>query len=290
MKIGFIGAGKVANAFGLYLKSKNLHVEYAYSKTQSSALNMAKLTSCSYCQSLKDLVEKSDLVFITTSDSEIANVSEAISSEIKSSSSITEKPLSDKTFIHMSGALTSDELSALKNLGADSYSLHPLQSFAEKEKAMEELQTTVFSVEGDSLNNDIRKILKAIGNEIINLSKEDKIKYHIAACISSNYLVTLLNSSIELFAEIGIEGETAIKALMPLIKGAVSNFENFKSEKALTGPIKRGDYKTIEAHMKDLDNSKYKELYEVMGSYTIAIAEKSGTDKSKLDKIEKLLD
>lgn len=289
MKIGFIGAGKVANAFGLYLTSKKLNVEYVYSKTHASAVNMAKLTYSSYCETTKELVEKSDVVFITTGDSEIANVSDIVASELKLKSDSETYVLKEKTFIHMSGALTSDELLELRKLGASCYSLHPLQSFAERGKAINELPTTVFSIEGDTQNENIKRILIAMGNEIIELSKENKVKYHIAACISSNYLVTLLNSSIEIFDEIGIDRKTAIKALMPLINGALSNFESFNLEDALTGPIKRGDYKTIERHVNDLENSKFKELYEVMGRYTIPIANKSGTDKSMLEQIEKLL-
>jgi len=289
VKIGFVGAGKVANAFGLYLTSKKINVEYVYSKTNASALKMAKLTFSCYCETIKELVGKSDVVFITTGDSEIANVSDIIASEFRLESDRETYVLKEKTFIHMSGALTSDELLILRKLGANCYSLHPLQSFAESGKALSELATTVFSIEGDTQNENINRILTAMGNKIIKLSKENKVKYHIAACISSNYLVTLLNSSIEIFGEIGIDRDTAIKALMPLINGAVSNFESFSSEDALTGPIKRGDYKTIERHVNDLENSKFKELYEVMGLYTIPIAKKSGIDKSKLDQIEKLL-
>jgi predicted short-subunit dehydrogenase-like oxidoreductase (DUF2520 family) len=289
VKIGFIGAGKVANAFGLYLTSKKLSVEYVYSKTKASALKMAKLTHSSYCETTKELVEKSDLVFITTGDSQISNVAELIASEFRMETDRKKFVLKEKTFIHMSGALTSDELLLLGELGANCYSLHPLQSFAESGKALSELATSVFSIEGDTQNDNVKILLRAMGNEIIKLSKENKVKYHIAACLSSNYLITLLNSSIEIFDEIGIERETAIKALMPLIKGAVSNFERFNLEDALTGPIKRGDYKTIEHHINDLENSKFIELYEVMGRYTIPIAKKSGTDKSKLEQIEKLL-
>lgn len=283
MKIAFIGAGKVANVFAMYLIDKGLSVDYIHSKTSKEALEMAKLTSSSYCETLKDLVEKSDLIFITTGDNQIAHVAKKIADGFR------HEILKEKTFIHMSGALTSDELEVLRELGADCYSLHPLQSFAEKSKAHGELVTTVFSIEGDKKNDHINRILFIIGNEIINLSKEDKVKYHIAACIASNYLQTLLDSSLKLFDEIGIGRELAIKSLSPLIDGALGNFKSFSSEEALTGPIKRGDINTITKHVKELEFSDLEELYKTMARYTVDIAEKSDSDKLKLEEIRKLL-
>ncbi len=288
VKIGFIGAGKVASAFSLYLIEKNLSVDYVYSRSRDSALNMSKLTRCGYCETLRSLVDASNLIFITTSDNEISNVANKISGEF--TEDINSYPLKDKTFVHMSGALTSQELASLKLLGASTYSLHPLQSFAERDKALNELGKTVFSLEGDLENDIIKKLIEQMGNKLINLSAEAKIKYHIAACISSNYLVTLLNSSVELFKEIGIERDLAIEALNPLMSGAYSNFLSLSSVDALTGPIKRGDYKTVENHIRELSDSKFSKLYRVMGQYTLEIAKESGAASLNFHRIKEFLE
>ena len=63
--------------------------------------------------------------------------------------------------------------------------------------------------------------------------------YHAGAAVASNYLVTLYRAAVRLFDAAGAPPE----ALLPLMRRTIDNgFE-------LTGPIARGDWPTVDAHL-----------------------------------------
>lgn len=149
MKIGFIGAGKVGKAFGAYLV-KHKHVLSGYfSQSIESAKEAASLTNSGYYSRIEDLVKTSDLIFITTPDSVIETVANQIAKIYSEENSIRSLGLlNGKTFVHMSGAHSSECLKVLEIKGADVASLHPIQSIADVETAVKQLETSVFSIEG----------------------------------------------------------------------------------------------------------------------------------------------
>jgi predicted short-subunit dehydrogenase-like oxidoreductase (DUF2520 family) len=59
-----------------------------------------------------------------------------------------------------------------------------------------------------------------------------------------------------------------------LIEGTLSNIENVGVQKALTGPIARGDIKTIETHIEEIGFKRPEllALYKMLAFYTIDIA------------------
>lgn len=280
LKIGFIGAGKVATVFGWYLKSKGFDVIGYNSRTAESAERAARATGTESL-TLYDIVKKVDALFITTPDGAIEEVVELISDEIGFRNR--------QTVVHMSGALKSSILAKAKNQGASIFSLHPMQSFADFEKSKKEIKDTFFTYEGEGEESTLLELLDTMGNCYTKIEPEHKSLYHAAACISSNYLVTLTSMAFETFNVIGFSEKEAIKVLTPLMKGTLNNIENLGIEKALTGPIVRGDAKTIEGHLDKL--KEYKHLhknYSSLGLETLKIAEKRGLPADQIEKIKKI--
>ncbi len=285
MKIGFIGAGKVGTAFGMYLKQNGLTVYGYYSRTFESALMAAEFTGTKAEKELKDIVVNADILFITTNDNEISRVCERLVNE----NLINE----EKIIVHMSGAASSKILSRVKEKGCYIYSLHPLQAFADVNKAVNELKSTIFSLEGDEEKIDvIENILKTIGNTYFKITSDQKAIYHATACVVSNYLVTLIDYGLSLFQSIGIEKASGYKALYPLIEGTIKNIYELGTEKALTGPIARGDTATIHKHMEALkrSSSDFLELYKILGIETIDLASKEKLrDNKKVTELKNIL-
>jgi predicted short-subunit dehydrogenase-like oxidoreductase (DUF2520 family) len=78
-----------------------------------------------------------------------------------------------------------------------------------------------------------------LGLRAFELADADKALYHAGAAMASNFLVTLYRVAARLFAESGAPPE----ALVPLMRRVIENgFE-------LTGPIARGDWDTVDAHL-----------------------------------------
>ena len=269
MKIGFIGAGKVGTSFGKYLVDHSFLVEGYYSKTYSSAKKAAKITNSSAYRNIYELTQKSDIIFITTNDDNIKSVCEEVANNegFKNVSLVG----------HMSGAHSSVILERAKNQNCSIFSLHPLQSFASVDKAVIDLQNTVFSIEGDEDRvSEITKLLDTCGNNYFVLDAKDKTLYHIAACIVSNYTVTLMNFGLDVFEAIGIDKEEGFRALLPLINGSLENIKRFGTASALTGPIARGDIETISKHIEEIKMRipDMLENYCMLGGKTTELASK----------------
>ncbi len=283
MKIGFLGAGKVARAFGAYLQIKGKDVVGYASRSQTSAEDAARLTGTQAFGRGEDLLDHVDILFITTGDRAIEKASDLLAKSIQSASG--------KVVAHMSGAMTSDHLKSLSAKGAHVASLHPLQAFADQEEALKQLPQTVFSIEGDApATHMLAGLLSDTGNRHFSIAKDQKDAYHMTACMVSNYLVTLIDAGLEVFEDIGIERQLGYAALYPLIAGTVENLRYLDTKDALTGPIARGDDLTVKKHLQALKAPDIEALYRLLGKQTVDIAAQKKITPSQARALHALLD
>lgn len=265
MKIGFIGAGKVGTAFGLYMMDHGHSIMGYASQNFESAKESARLTYSKAYNTIEDLLKSCDLVLITTPDTQIESVVRASMDVFYNSSC---------ALGHMSGALTSEVFEALEIEGAI-FSLHPLQAFATIEKGRQDLKTCTFVIEGNDLGVTAAKKLMAVcKNKVMTLKKEQKPLYHGAACVASNYLMVITALAEEMIASFDTEGAMGLEAYRNLMVGAIDNAIKYGSDCALTGPIARGDLKTIQQHLNAMEDGQMKKDYSTLGMMTVTLASK----------------
>ena len=275
MNIGFIGAGKVGISFGTYLYKNDINVSGYFSKDMRDTHIAINKTKSKPYYNLSDLVYDSDIIFISTNDDSI----EIIRDEIIS---LRSDNIKGKVIAHMSGSYSSDILKELQTFGCYIYSVHPLQSFANIDSSIKKLSDTVFTIEGSSEKiNIIEDLLNSLKNKYFRIDTNNKELYHIGACVVSNYLVTLMDLGLSFFKQIGIDESDAISALSPLIDGTIDNIKNLGIKESLTGPIARGDNKTIESHLKSIQiNSPDKLMfYKLMALETLEISSNTSENK-----------
>ena len=75
MKIGIIGAGRVGCSIGKYLRTKDIELAGYYDVDSAAAKEAAEFTRTESFDSLKQLADQSQIIFITTPDSFIIPVS-----------------------------------------------------------------------------------------------------------------------------------------------------------------------------------------------------------------------
>jgi len=245
-----VGCGKVGTALAIFLTRAGYRSAGFASKSLSSAKHVADMVlSDHFSDVLWDVTRHADVVFITTPDSAIKDTCNTISQN--------------------TGFADNAVVSAW--IG----SMHPLQSFASADHKTNPFQGIIVSLEGEGpAVNTAKTIAADLGGTVVTLLTEAKTLYHASAVVASNYLVTLLDLAIRLIEEAGINRQDAFNLLKPLIEGTLSNIGNVGIQKALTGPIARGDIKTVEKHIKEIGFKRPEllALYKMLAFYTIDIA------------------
>jgi predicted short-subunit dehydrogenase-like oxidoreductase (DUF2520 family) len=85
------------------------------------------------------------------------------------------------------------------------------------------------------------ELARLLGMRPLRVAPEDRAAYHAAASIASNFLVTLEGAAERLAETAGVDRT----ALAPLVRAAVETWVELGAERALTGPIVRGDEATV---------------------------------------------
>ena len=161
---------------------------------------------------------------------------------------------------HVSGATP---LSAL-DPHVRRFGLHPLQTFT-RERGAEQLDGAFAAVTGETA--EAREVgfwlARTLGLEPFELAEDKRATYHAGAAIASNYLVTLRRAAGSLLEAAGAPPA----ALDPLMRRTIENgFE-------LTGPIARGDWETVAAHVNAIreDRPELVPMYETLAETTKAL-------------------
>lgn len=268
MKIGFIGAGKVGQSFGLFLHNRKCSLSGYYSATWQSAVNAAQLTHSKPYASIEALVLESDIIGITVNDDQIDSVVEQIAKLKELNPS--------KWFFHMSGA---KDIRSMAQLSEHIFALHPLKAFTDVVQSVDEMTEIYYGLETKS--EPVHRWIQTLGIQTISLTSEQKSLYHLSAVLASNYLVVLIHLAIEHLKQIGISDEQAQQALMPLIRDTLTNIEMKGHLNALTGPIVRGDTETIQHHLKVLD-PQAEMIYRELGKYAVSMTQHEPNLKQQL--------
>lgn len=141
---------------------------------------------------------------------------------------------------HVSGATS---LAALEP-HSRRFSVHPLQTLT-RERGPEQLDGAWAAVtaETEEALAAARWLAETLGLRPFELADADKPLYHAGAAMASNFLVTLHAAAARLLEESHVPPE----ALVPLMTRTIEN--GF----VLTGPIARGDWSTVDAHLRALE-------------------------------------
>jgi predicted short-subunit dehydrogenase-like oxidoreductase (DUF2520 family) len=174
----------------------------------------------------REALADADLVVLAVPDASIAEVAQRVAI--------------GPWLAHVSGATSLAALEPHRRR----FSVHPLQTLS-RERGPEQLDGAWAAVtaETDEGMATGRWLAETLGLRSFPLADADKPLYHAGAAIASNYLVTLYRAASRLVEMSGVPPE----ALIPLMERTIEN--GF----ALTGPIARGDWSTVEAHLRALE-------------------------------------
>ena len=195
-------------------------------------------------------------VLLCVPDSEIAAAAAAV------------PPLDGRLVGHVSGATTLEPLAP-----HEAFSLHPLMTVTSDAPA------GVFAGAGaavagstDAARAFAEQLAADLGMTTIEVPDADRAAYHAAASIASNFLVTLEAAAEQL---LGHDREV----LVPLVRATVENWAQLGPERALTGPIARGDEATV-ARQREAIADRAPEVLELFDALAQATRELAGGRKA----------
>jgi predicted short-subunit dehydrogenase-like oxidoreductase (DUF2520 family) len=141
------------------------------------------------------------------------------------------------------------------------FSVHPVQTFT-LDRGPEQLDGAWAAVtaETDEARGLGRELAETLGLRPFDLDDGARTLYHAGAAIASSYLVTLFRAASRLFEDAGAPPE----ALVPLMTRTIEN--GFQ----LTGPISRGDWAVVDAHLGALHDAHpdLEPMYRVLAEAT----------------------
>jgi predicted short-subunit dehydrogenase-like oxidoreductase (DUF2520 family) len=175
---------------------------------------------------------------------------------------------------HTSGATG---LAALESSGAEGrFGIHPLQTFTGSAGDAARFQGCRCAVGGTGPGalDAALGIARSLGMEPFELSDDQRPAYHAAASIASNFLVALEAAAEEVAGGAGLDPAEARAALAPLVRATVENWAALGPERALTGPVTRGDELTVAAQREAVRATapQLEALFDVMVERAKALA------------------
>lgn len=271
-ELALIGPGRVGGALGkrLYQAGYRLNrvIGTRLEATQAACRFIGCPQSCASTR-LADAAGAS-LLLLAVPDDRIAAVAAAIEESFPENSR--------HTLVHFSGVQAAAGMPR-KSAATQRLSLHPLLPFADRETALSRLPDCPCALEGDSAALPLgEELIAAIGGRSFLLNSGSKALYHAAACIASNYLVTLVDRAGNLLQQCGIANDQTTELLLPLLTATLDNIAHQGTEAGLTGPIVRGDAGTIQQHQQALAKTATTDLslYRHLGQLTLSLAHHAG--------------
>jgi predicted short-subunit dehydrogenase-like oxidoreductase (DUF2520 family) len=243
--LAIIGAGRVGRALGRRLRELGWKIGAVITRGEASARRAVRVIGAgkSHPQMTRQIV-LSRVILIAVPDDEIAGVAQELAR-------IGAEELRGKVVLHTSGALDERVLDHVKACGAAVGSIHPLQSFSGV--AVPLLEGRAFAVEGDSPAVRVaRQIARSLGGSPVRIPNGKKVLYHVAATMAASNVLAVEEAATQLLMSVGLKRGQATRALLALTRQVLENMEQLGPRTAWTGPLSRGDFRVVEAHLEAL--------------------------------------
>jgi predicted short-subunit dehydrogenase-like oxidoreductase (DUF2520 family) len=245
VKVTIIGSGNVAqHLIAAFQNSKNtgdeIELVQVFSRKANTLVNL--LDADLVTTDLAALLD-ADLYIIAVSDDAINTVAAML-------------PFKNRLVVHTSGSMGLDVLHDNNRRGV----FYPLQTFTKNKPV--DFKSIPICLESEN-PTDFRlldKVAKVISDKAFTINSEQRKALHVAAVFVNNFtnhLYTIGNKICE-------ENQVPFDILKPLILETAHKIMTISPNEAQTGPAKRNDITTIEAHQLFLSEKNQSTIYKII--------------------------
>jgi predicted short-subunit dehydrogenase-like oxidoreductase (DUF2520 family) len=255
--IAIIGPGRLGCALGRELQHAGYRITEIVAGNSSASRRKARvLAKTFHAMAAKSSSRlEADVVWFCVPDREIAKAAGEMAGASK---------WKGKVAFHSSGALASDELSALRQRGAAVAAVHPMMTFVRG--SVPSLQGVPVALEGDArAMRAAGELARDLGAKVFSISKTKKSAYHAWGAFASPLLISLLVSAERVAQVAGISRVEARKKMLPMVRQTLANYAKLGPEAAFSGPVVRGDADVVRQHLRELKKiPEAREVYVAM--------------------------
>lgn len=241
VKVVLIGAGNVAQHLVLaFQKSNQIELVQVFARNTNQLTHL--LDGDRLTANYTDL-KQADIYIIAVNDNAISEVSGQL-------------PFENKLVVHTSGSVAMTDLNAKNRRGV----FYPLQTFSKSKEVNFDEIPLCLETENPSDYAVLETLAKEISNVVYAVSSEQRKALHVAAVFVSNFT----NHMYHLGNEICEANNLDFAILKPLLTETANKVQWLSPKEAQTGPARRNDTTTINAHLAFLTDNNQKEIYKLL--------------------------
>ena len=268
-RLNVVGAGNVGTTLAaLWAKTSAVTVQGLWSRRVANAERAQSVIGAGDVFAAIADLPSADVWMISVPDDIVVDVAEKISDAHAC------KKGQHAVVFHCSGVSDSRVLRSCRESGAYVASVHPIHSFADPFRSIRQFAGTACATEGDTPALEVLDdLFHLIGGRCFSVNTEAKAHYHASTVIACNLLSALIHSSVQCLEHAGFNRAQALVMLDSLVKGTVTNIFDVGPERALTGPIVRGDVGTVKQHLDALEgDERIDDVYRSLSRMALEMA------------------
>lgn len=265
-----IGAGRVGRALGRRLRERGWRIGAVITRSQKTASAAVRAIGAGHALARLDASAlAADVVLITTPDRAIVTVARELA---RLAGRRPRQGGLKLTVLHTNGALDRSVLKPLARLGAATGSLHPLQTFSGR--GVPSLDGCICAIEGTPAALRVaRRICRDLGCIPVVIAPQSKPAYHAAGALAAGHILAVIESATRILVALGFSRRDAVRALLPLTRQTLANFERFGAPASWTGPLARGDFAIVRKHGAALRRfpREYRDAYAALSRLALLV-------------------
>jgi len=277
LAVGVVSTGRVGAVLGAALARAGHTVVAASGVSRESVQRAEELLPGVPLIAPDDVVRAADLVLLALPDDALPGMVRGLAA--------ADALRPGQIVVHTCGAHGVDVLDPARERGALPLALHPVMTFTGRAEDLERLATCCFGVTAGDADEAAWSVGEALvmemGAEPVRIPASARPLYHTALAHGANHLVTLVAEAADLLRGAGVDNPE--RMLGPLLSAALDNALRH-GDRALTGPVARGDVGTVRAHLRVLTEHAPDMLptYRALAVRTAERAEESGLLRADL--------
>ncbi|WP_127781845.1 DUF2520 domain-containing protein [Rhodococcus sp. X156] len=249
LAVGVVSAGRVGTALGAALELSGHRVVAASAISEQSLRRAEQRLPSAEVTTPDEVAARADLLVLAVPDVELPGLVRGLAA--------TGSVRPGQIVVHTAGARGVDVLAPLAALGALPLALHPAMTFTGRDEDTARLASCCFGVTAadDAGWTVAEALVLEVGAEPVRIAETDRPLYHAALAHGANHLVTLVRDAVSVLESITAGNTTpAERVLAPLLSAALDNALRH-GDRALTGPVARGDAEAVATHLAVLTDA-----------------------------------